>query len=343
MPPVRSGAIPVRFIVTQDRFPRVDASGFAFQPFGARPLDALLEPGVHLVVAPPAHGKTYVAQALADGCGPAKYVDLGGTPTPTWPSCFAADGGLWVLDAVDEAERIRPNTALDFLRAIPSTTTSSIVFFCRELEIPERLRAALAERGGREWRLVAITREEACRLLGASFNAVAVALTNPRLRGLAPHPRALLVLARLLGSSSSNQLDTRLVWRSVLEELLDENQGSRQLTTSREERFAAVARMAAMLMLTGYDDFCRGRGAVELEASSPTSASAPLHARPSPRLRSSPKARTFASARATSAIGSRHSGWSTSIWRTWRRSSVRPWALCSPQSICAVLRRQRSR
>jgi hypothetical protein len=106
-------------------------------------------------------------------------------------------------------------------------------------------------------RMAPLDRDEAVRVLGSSaaFDRVAQVIgQHEGLAAIAGYPRVLTYLGKWEGNGPLSSAD---VWEAILKDLLEEHNRVRKTrpNTEPEQRFEAVARLAAVSMLSGQHDF----------------------------------------------------------------------------------------
>jgi len=263
--------LPQRILLAARRRSLLDDLGFVL-PLGKvfRAAD-LLRPGASLVVAPPWTGKTFLAEQLyrALRTSPALRYHLvgfeslgrGARVQPPWWDTWRQDDSqaCWIIDAVDEDERLADRRVYEILDEIGGLGKERdrlcAIFFCRESEIPPLFEKRINEIFGkdlRQFRLAGLDRESARDLVGPDhFDRVCRQLEEGRLKELAALP---VVLEHLKRKDSAEASGRKGVWRGVLIDLLRDSRGRARLSATAPEvddRFEVVAWLAAVLTFSG--------------------------------------------------------------------------------------------
>lgn len=249
-------------------------------------VEHLLEERAALVVGAPWLGKTTAARQLngwlrsqpTDVCF-GRYLSLtelgmhgGERELPPawweeWRQVTPAPRACWILDALDQGEERHHGVTDRILREIrilddDHRNNLRLLLFSRQRDWLAEFRASLGKlyslgplRELPEFQLAPLHEEAARKLvsqeLGASesFDRIANLIREFDLRTVAGFPVALAFLCR---QSKRTDLSVVTVWRGILEELLREPDliRRRTLQTDPDDRFAAAARVAALLTLS---------------------------------------------------------------------------------------------
>lgn len=290
---VLAAGLPERYLCRDDRFASTDADGFldTGESFGLVALPELLRPWCSLVLAPPWMGKTFVSKAMEKalltgslgGPNARGFTHVHRTcfelpnahdalPPSWWESWRHSDGtACWIIDAIDEGHHRKRGTGVllaDILEGLDDRERSRlrVVMFSRQKGLPEglpdRLAALDVHRTGLDpvrftrYQFGPLTHEEAARIVGGKeeLRRVVQIIRQHDLQDEARYPKILEHLAKLPSDAS---VTTEGIWRDLLMELLTERNPNRQNppTTELEDRFKAAAHIAAVLTLTGKEEF----------------------------------------------------------------------------------------
>lgn len=192
--------------------------------------------------------------------------DAGREPLPLWWSAWVADSNarpaVWLLDGVDEClgpQEDRLDRVADAVEALPTDHLRALrlVILSRPYDelraFRERLQARYESATRRtqlpQFWLTRLDRDAAAALVGQeAFPAVEELIRRNDLRSIAGYP---VVLNFLKTYREAGGLTIPGVWRGVLTALLGEPSSNRSahFTSTRDERFAAAGRIAAVLTL----------------------------------------------------------------------------------------------
>lgn len=286
--------LPERYLCRSDLFGFTDADGFldTSESLGLVELPELLRHWCSLVLAPPWMGKTYVSEAMykalqtgsleqPNDCGfshvsrtcfelPGAHDQL---PPSWWDSWRRSDNlACWIIDAVDEGHHRQPGTGEKLLSVLEDLDARErsrlrVLIFSRQKglpkQMPDRLAALDVHHNGQldaigfsQYQFGPLTREEATRIVNGpeALELVVQTIRQCDLQAEVRYPKVLEHLATL---PSGADVTTDGVWRSLLMQLLTESNANRQKppSTEVEDRFAAAAHIAAVLTLTGKEEF----------------------------------------------------------------------------------------
>ena len=284
----RQALKPTRWFIERGGYPdsplRQDEDGFILRSPLCFDCDELLERQCTLVSAPPWIGKTYVAGGLGDyleGVQPARCTfrtdfaawQAGAEIAPSGWKAWIGDQSVcavWIIDGLEEGQARDVSCCPRLLRVLRDLNEHkrsqlTLIIFARGSELHERaptfaadlrtlyqgnvtvaellpLDAAEAERLVRHWAMEPDAFERGKGLIRSN-----------RLKAVAPYPAALRILAAMPPVANC-PLTTSTVWQEVLEALLADSGGYHQgFQTHREARFAAAARIGAVLTLCGLE------------------------------------------------------------------------------------------
>ena len=292
------GGLPERHFGRDDRFTLVDDDGFLreSESLGLLSIQKLLSHWCSLTLAPSWMGKTFVAKALekalltgwpGSSTTDAKFGHVQLTcferpdahrelPPSWWETWRHSDNrACWIVDAIDEGQHRQPGTAdriVDILEQLDDHERGrlTVVLFSRQRGIPQGLPSRLQAMtvystsfGYREFLMVQfgpLTRGEAERIVGGRGNLrrVLSMIRNHQLQALTRYPRVLEYLAR---QRMDAQVSEKSVWNGILLDLLQEHNVNRfkMPTTQPEDQLQSAAHIAAVLTLTGNEEFsCEG-------------------------------------------------------------------------------------
>jgi hypothetical protein len=273
-----------------------DEDGF-LQPspyfFGA---DRLLERACSLVVAPPWFGKSFTAQQIEKTLSPGpeaqpafssrylKRTDLeqfmSGQPLapPWWPEWRDSDHkATWIIDSLEEGQRRDAGLCPSLIQLLEELSPDRrqrlrLVAFAREGDLRQvypELEGKLRAIFGEDFLvadLLPLGVDNARDLLrqsggdDAGWERVLGLIRRNHLQRLAGYPAVLSFLSRQRASATLSVSD---VWEGVLQKLLEELHYHSQSTpfhAELERRFAASARIAAVLTLSGHEELVEEQG-----------------------------------------------------------------------------------
>ncbi|HEX3529418.1 MAG TPA: hypothetical protein VH988_20360 [Thermoanaerobaculia bacterium] len=244
----------------------------------------LLQRPCTLVLAPPWIGKTFTAQQIfydlqrrnegerAISKWSPELTDLEVRfKEPSWLGEWKEGKGLaiWIIDALDEGQRRDQGLCpllLTLLRQLSSDQRQRLrlLLFARETDLrevapdfKEQLRTTFRD-GFFIAELLPLDAENAKEVVEAKglgeedWERVLRLIKRNHLQAVSGYPAALLFLA---GQRSDAELSMRDVWKGVLQGLLEEHHyPSRPFRTELESRFAAAARVAAVLTLVHEEE-----------------------------------------------------------------------------------------
>jgi len=226
-----------------------------------------------LVLAPPWMGKTFVAERLIE-CLQTSHADesktfehfkltpfedhrQGTNVFPEWWDEWkeSASSACWIIDALDEGERIDTNVCVELLRKIQDLERKTrgrltLIMFAREAELPPRTIEVLTEIYGHELvlaELMPMDPKNAENHVGIQhFQRVKDMIKRFNLRHISGYPKVLEVLKEYDGAAELKETD---IWKMVLRALLTEWNPRRSSACSAEveDMFDAVSRMAAVM------------------------------------------------------------------------------------------------
>ena len=186
-----------------------------------------------------------------------------------WKSLLPGEPACWIIDGLDECEPDHQGVLKRIVREIAEVPAKShrsklrLIFLSRDRAwlkgFEDELRPLYAEvgtDGPLVLRMAPLDRDEAARMLGSSsaFDRVAEIIEQyDGLAGIAGYPRVLSFLGEWKGKGPLTPAD---VWKAILMDLLEEHNRvkARRFSTELEHRFDAVARIAAVTMLSGQHD-----------------------------------------------------------------------------------------
>ena len=181
---------------------------------------------------------------------------------PEEPAC-------WIIDGLDECEPDHQGILKRIVREIADVPANShrshlrLIFLSRDRHwlkgFEDELRPLYAELGSDGplvLRMAPVDRDEAARMLGSSSALDRVAEIIEQYDGLAEiagYPRVLSFLGEWKGKGPLSPAD---VWEAILKDLLEEHNRvkDRRFGSELEHRFEAVARIAAVSVLSGQHD-----------------------------------------------------------------------------------------
>ncbi|MDB5329589.1 MAG: NTPase family-like protein [Phycisphaerales bacterium] len=291
-------ALPRRRFLDPSARPRRDPDGFHDENQPAFTIEEVLGLEVALVTAPPWTGKSFVARQLEaflriQAKKPATHLEFGAFfhltsferhhgglgLVPAWWKQWKELGGpgCWILDAVDEDERLHHGGAQQALDEVEQLEPEQrarlhLLLFARTNEIPrkivERLQVIYGEwdadlgRGLRRLQLAPFDARGAREFLGNAeeFRRVSSLIRQNRLQSIAGYPS---VLDRLRHYVPEAHVTDVRVWRDVLLELIRDKRIDDPLTpdvVTLELQLRAAAWLAVVLTFGDSNEMDDGFG-----------------------------------------------------------------------------------
>jgi hypothetical protein len=254
--------------------PRRDDYGFVQDSGELFRFDRLLSYRAILIVGPPWIGKSFVADQINQRATTAgnQYVfstnlHLHSPGEPVMPlgwNAWVASGkpAIWIIDSLDEGESIQRNIHQVILRELGSLKQGDlqrlqIVFFCREVAVPDALIPELVQHYGDQFiatELLPLTQDDARHIVATrEFDRILAKITKHQLHDATQYPAGIKYVERHL----DDDLTTTEIWKGVLRELLSEQDPERQkrLAGAPEisEQFRAAAQLACVMSFSGID------------------------------------------------------------------------------------------
>ncbi|HVR10219.1 MAG TPA: hypothetical protein VMW75_19385 [Thermoanaerobaculia bacterium] len=268
----------------QDQYGFLQPSARFFGP------DQLLARPCTLVLAPPWVGKSYTARQIVNSLTPLEESDrpsqprfleftdleariLGQPLAPSWWREWSRSRrtATWIYDALEEGQRREASLCPALVRLLEELAPKArqrlrLLAFAREGDLRQvypQLEARLRDLYGNDFlvaELLPLDLDNARELIrqqggsDADWRQVLDLIESSQLQRVAGYPAVLSFLYKQRGSAA---LSVREVWQGVLQQLLAEHHYHPQpqpFDSEPERRFAAAARIAAVLTLTGNED-----------------------------------------------------------------------------------------